>query len=165
MPIPAAKLAELIETQAAVLRIWVRSRSDASDDVVQEAFCRLAIEEPPPFNPTAWLFRVCKNLSERQRVSGIRRRAREANSAVPEAQSSAVDPLELAEILEAVEQLEAQLREVLVARIWGKLSWEDIGQLCDVSPATAFRRYQSALALLRAKFHTNIPLREVNHDA
>jgi RNA polymerase sigma-70 factor (ECF subfamily) len=159
MPLPAQQLAELIETQAAALRLWIRSRTSCGDDVVQEAFCRLAVEEPPPANAVAWLYRVCRNLAERDRLSNHRRRVREARTAPTEAQSGAVDPLELAETLAAVEQLEEPLREILVARIWGKLSWEEIGQLSDVAPATAFRRYQAALAALRIKLDANVQAR------
>lgn len=69
MPLDAAELAKLIENQAACLQLWVRSRCAASEDVVQEAFCRLAVQEPPPDNPVAWLYRVCRNLADKQRLS------------------------------------------------------------------------------------------------
>ena len=60
-------------------------------------------------------------------------------------------PIELAETLAAVESLEAELREVVVARVWGQLSLEEIGKLCGISTATAFRRYEAALQELRSK--------------
>jgi len=152
MPIDARRLAELIESQAATLRLWIGSRCAAVDDVVQEAFCRLATEEPPPDNPVAWLYRVCRNLAEKQRLSDQRRRQREQARAPHEAASrDQADPLELAETLAALEQLDDELREVLVARIWGQLSLEEVGKLCGLSTATAFRRYQAALETLRSK--------------
>lgn len=152
MPLAPRQLAELIETQAASLRLWIRSRCSACDDVVQEAFCRLAREEPPPAEPVAWLYRVCRNLAEKQRLSDQRRRIREQARARFEAvPNPAADPLELAETIAAVEQLEEELREVLVARIWGQLPLEEVGRLCGVSTATAHRRYQAALEKLRAK--------------
>ena len=43
MPLNAAQLAKLIESQAVCLRLWVRSRCASGEDVVQEAFCRLAV--------------------------------------------------------------------------------------------------------------------------
>jgi RNA polymerase sigma-70 factor (ECF subfamily) len=61
------------------------------------------------------------------------------------------DPLELDETLAAVNQLDEELREVLVARIWGQLSFEEIAGLCHISAATAWRRYQAALQTLRAR--------------
>jgi RNA polymerase sigma factor (sigma-70 family) len=155
MPIDATRLAELIDSQAASLRLWIRSRCNACDDVVQEAFCRLAAQEPPPDNPVAWLYQVCRNLAEKQRRSDHRRRQRESARAPREASASTpVDPLELAEVLAAVEQLDADLREILIARIWGGLSLDDVARLCGISTATAFRRYHAALELLRAQLES-----------
>jgi DNA-directed RNA polymerase specialized sigma24 family protein len=50
-----------------------------------------------------------------------------------------------------VEGLEQELREVLVARLWGRLSLEEVGKLCGISTATAFRRYEASLQAVRAK--------------
>ena len=152
MPLDALQLAHLIDTQTASLALWVRSRCASGEDVVQEAFCRLAAEEPPPENPVAWLYRVCRNLAEKQRLSDERRRTREqARARLEVAPSDGADPLEIAETLAAVEELDDELREVLVARVWGQLSLEEVGNLCGVSTATALRRYEAALQALRAK--------------
>src|SRR5205823_2242438 len=136
----------LIETQAASLRLWVRSRCQSPEDVVQEAFCRLASHEPPPVNPVAWLYAVTRNLADKQRRSDQRRRQREEDRTASEASDDAPpDPLEIAEVAAAVEELPDELREVLVARIWGALSLEEVGRLCGISTATACRRYHAAL--------------------
>jgi RNA polymerase sigma-70 factor (ECF subfamily) len=119
---------------------------------VQEAFCRLAAAEPAPENPVAWLYRVCRNVAEKQRRTDQRRVQRErAWSELHNVGTSDVDPLEIAETLAAVESLDDELREALVARVWGQLSLEEVAQLCGVSTATAFRRYHAALQALRAK--------------
>jgi RNA polymerase sigma-70 factor (ECF subfamily) len=152
MPLDAADLAKLIETQAASLRLWVRSRCAACDDVVQEAFCRLAAAEPPPENPVAWLYRVCRNLAENERRSDKRRAERERSWAQRQNWASRdADPVEMQETLAAVEALNDELREVLVARVWGQLSLEEVAHFCGISTATAFRRYHAALETLRAK--------------
>jgi RNA polymerase sigma factor (sigma-70 family) len=156
MPLAAAELAGLIRAHAATLRLWVRGRCNAPDDVVQEAFCRLAVENPPPDNAVAWLYRVCRNLAENERRSAQRRRKREEITARSESSSGGSDPLELAETLAAVEQLEPELRDVLVARIWGQLSLEQIAQLCGISTSTAFRRYEAALRQLRTMLHAAV---------
>jgi len=150
MPLDANQLAQLISNQAACLRLWIRSRCTSSEDVVQEAFCRLAVQDPVPDNPVAWLFRVCRNLADKQRLADRRRQHRERDRASSRLQSqSSVDPLELQETLAAVERLQDELREVLIARIWGQLSLEEIGRLGGVSTATAYRRYETALQQLR----------------
>lgn len=152
MPLHPTQLAELIESQAGSLQLWIRSRTAAYEDVVQEAFCRLAVQEPPPDNPVAWLYQVCRNLAETQRVTDLRRRQREEARAPSEvSKCNPADRLELAETIAAVESLDDELREVFVARIWGQLSLDEIGQLCGISTTTAHRRYQAALKTLKSK--------------
>jgi DNA-directed RNA polymerase specialized sigma24 family protein len=53
--------------------------------------------------------------------------------------------------LDAVEQLEEPLRQVLLARIWGGMTLEEVAELCGISTATAFRRYRAALEELRTQ--------------
>lgn len=150
MPLAAEQLAGLIDSHAAILQVWTRSRTPHWEDVVQEAFCRLATLEPPPDQPKAWLFTVCKNLAEKSNRSEVRRSKRDAARAFPEAfVANPAESLEQSETMAAVEALEASFKEILVARIWGGLSWEEIGQLVGTSPATAFRRYETALKHLR----------------
>jgi RNA polymerase sigma-70 factor (ECF subfamily) len=151
MPLDAVELTELIESQAVCLQLWVRSRCAAWEDVVQEAFCRLAVQEPPPDKPVSWLYRVCRNLAEKQRLSDHRRRQRERTHAKSEVTSNdGPDSQDVEDILAAVEMLSTDRREVLVARIWGQLSLEEIGALCGISASTAFRRYEAALKELRS---------------
>lgn len=155
MPIEVEYLAQLIADHAGPLRIWVRSRCPSGDDVVQDAFCRLAIEDPPPSAPVAWLYTVCRNLAEKQRLSEIRRRQRERDCASRESSPGAPhESTQMAETLAAVEALEEGLREVLVARVWGRLTLEEVGKLCGISVATAHRRYEAAIQSLRAALAT-----------
>src|SRR5687767_10492219 len=155
MPLDAAQLANLIESQAGPLRLWVRARGGSCEDVVQEAFCRLAVQDSIPENPVAWLYRVCRNLAESERLSEDRRRKREQVRAQSVfAASGPSDPLELEEVLCAVEELDSDLREVVLARVWGQLSLEEVAKLCGISTSTAFRRYETALKTLRSKLET-----------
>ncbi len=154
MPLDARQLAELIENHAGSLRLWIRSRCASAEDAVQEAFCKLAQQEPPPDNPVGWLYRVCRNVAEKQRVSERRRRSREQTWAQLKSQSARPDDSsDLTETLAAVEELEEELREVLVARLWGRLSLEEVANLCGVSTTTAFRRYEAALQFIRSKLN------------
>jgi RNA polymerase sigma-70 factor (ECF subfamily) len=152
MPLHAAQLAELIQSQAASLRWWVRSRCANPEDCVQEAFCQLAVQEPPPANPVAWLYGVARNVALKQRRSDQRRQAREQTYAAQIGErSGSSDAMDMKETLQAMDCLDDDLREALVAKIWGHLSFEEIGQASGVSAATAFRRYQQALQHLRQR--------------
>jgi RNA polymerase sigma-70 factor (ECF subfamily) len=48
-------------------------------------------------------------------------------------------------------ELPLQLREVIVARLWGGLTFEDIARLAGCSLPTAHRRYQTGLTQLRER--------------
>jgi RNA polymerase sigma-70 factor (ECF subfamily) len=156
MPLDAAQLAPLIEGHAATLRLWIRSRCPSPEDVVQEAFCRLAVQDPPPDNPVAWLYSVSRNLAENQRRNDKRRQVREQTYAQrQETPQEPADRVELLETLAAVEALPPELHDILVARVWGQLTLEEIAKLCGLSTATTFRRYQTALQTLREKLASN----------
>src|SRR5690242_5475830 len=101
MPLDAEQLGALIANQAASLRLWVRSRCVSGEDVVQEAFCRLASQDPPPENPVAWLYRVCRNLADKQRTADRRRRQREQ----VRAQLTSSNPSDVTDSLELQEAL------------------------------------------------------------
>ena len=110
MPFSAEQIAALVERHAVPLQIWLGRKCLVAEDVVQEAFCRLAVLEPPPERVAAWLYRVVRNLAENQRVMGRRRLSRERRAATPEAVD--VDPskrLVADEVVKAVLQLEDPL--------------------------------------------------------
>jgi len=46
-------------------------------------------------------------------------------------------------------QLEPNERELVVMRIWGNLTYEEIGTALGISTATAYRQYERALTKLR----------------
>jgi RNA polymerase sigma factor (sigma-70 family) len=149
MPLSAELIAALIERHAVPLQIWIGRRCQGPEDVVQEAFCRLTVAEPPPDRIVAWLYHVARNIAENQRLTGRRRRSREKRVAAAEAVRD--DPLERLiadEVMTLVLQLNDSLREVVTARIWGQLTFEEIGSLCGISTATASRRYRDALEQL-----------------
>jgi len=55
------------------------------------------------------------------------------------------------EVAAAVDSLCDEEREVVVARLWGELSFREIGEVTGTSERTAHRRYRSALVRLREK--------------
>lgn len=152
MPLGSAELADLIDRYAGALRLWAGRICPNPEDAIQEAFCRLVTLEPAPDRPPAWLFRAVRNAALAQQRSQRRRRQRERSVAIPEHHEP--DPaigMIADETLQAVAQIEESLREVLVARIWGELTFDEIADMCNVSPVTAFRRYREALEAVRSK--------------
>lgn len=156
MPISPDNLITLINCHWGPLLAMVGRDRPWAEDVVQLAFVRLAAEEPPPDNPVAWLYRVTRREAINQWKQAQRRRHRQV--AVAQAEVTPDDAgrqAESQELLEQLQQLEDDARQVLVARIWGQLSWEEIMRLTGKSRTTVWRLYRAALVQLR--FHYDVP--------
>src|SRR6266496_3240748 len=54
-------LGQLLDRHAAALTLLARQWCGAAEDVVQEAFVRLARQKDRPSDPVAWLYRVVRN--------------------------------------------------------------------------------------------------------
>ena len=68
------RLGMLIERLAAPLELYARQWCDEAEDVVQEAFVKLAAQSAPPHNPAAWLFRTVRNGAINAGIASHRRR-------------------------------------------------------------------------------------------
>jgi RNA polymerase sigma-70 factor (ECF subfamily) len=147
MPIDSKNLEELLTRYWSVLVEWIGGARDGAEDVVQAAFIKLAAEEPPPTNCVAWLFTVTKHLAINERVSQAKRHSRERRVGTQRAESNHSGPnYELQDLLDTLENRE---RDIIVARIWGELTFDQIGLACGESKATVWRTYQSGLSKLR----------------
>ena len=65
--------------------------------------------------------------------------------------------LDVAAVTEALSSLPEEEREVVVARIWGGLSFEQIADAVESSAATCYRRYSAGLDDLRKKLGVDTP--------
>ena len=148
-------LIELLERHFTPLVLWARSWCAAPEDAVQEAFLCLLHERRWPTNPRAWLFQVVRNVARQAGRAAARRVRRESQVAQREsawfidAQDQQLDAQEATTRLATLPEPQ---REVVIARLWGGLSFEEIGQIVGCPTSTAHHRYQSALAALRASW-------------
>lgn len=136
-------------------RQWTRSAADA-EDVVQEAFVRFwRHQRTLPGEPIALLITSVRRAALDLARRDDRRTGREGRSAgLPE---DAVvwfeSPLEgderRAAVEDAIRRLPDDQRDVLVLKIWGELTFEQIGRELEISPHTAASRYRYALGALR----------------
>ena len=151
---PSRQLVTLVDRHAARLVLYARQICSDPEDVVQDAFLEFIEQPSPPQNVTAWLFRVVRiRALDRVRTAARRKRKhKELSSTQPAWLLSTVDSQPDAEtVTESLRQLESELREIVTARIWGELSFEEIGELIGISSSTAHRRYVEGLQLLREK--------------
>lgn len=147
-------LEQLICEHGAALELYAAQWTTAPDDCVQEAFVKLAAQRPVPDQPVAWLYRVVRNRAISLRRSHERRRRRESQVAAERGTwftASRWSVEDLQEVTAALQAIDIQLREVIIARVWGGLSFEQLAHVTGVSTSTAHRLYQAGLAKLRER--------------
>jgi RNA polymerase sigma-70 factor (ECF subfamily) len=156
-------LGRLLDRHAAALELYARQWCDSAEDVVQEAYVKLSAQRRLPDNPAAWLFRVVRHGAINAAVAARRRQRHEAAAVAgaspwfdndPAAARSAVDP-ETAEA--ALRTLPIEQREVIVAHLWGGLTFEQVAALSGRSTSAAHRLYQSGLSTLRERLGVSCP--------
>ncbi len=141
-----------------VLVLFARQRCHCAEDVVQEAMLKWFQQDPRPENPRAWLFRVVRRLSANAQRAD---RRRERHESVASGRNNAwfmPTPdvaLDVQAVTDSLGQQTLEDREIIVARLWGGLSFDEIATLTETSPSTASRRYQSAIASLRRDLNVN----------
>jgi RNA polymerase sigma-70 factor (ECF subfamily) len=153
-----AAFARLVEAHSGRLVLYARQWAATPEDAVQEAFLRLARLRPAPDDPVAWLYRATRNAAIDIGKGERRRGLREAASArrdwfvQPE-----VDGLDAEAAVAALGRLSPEQREVLVSRIWGDLSFEQIAAVMGGSASTAHRRYEAGIEALRRLLGESCP--------
>ena len=146
-------LSRLLVEHGGALAVFAAQWTENADDCVQEALIELARQTALPPNPAAWLFRVVRNRAISQwRTDRRRERHEQFASRLKQQEGGGHDEsFSAAELAAAVASLPAEQREVVVARTWGGLNYEQIADLADCSISTAHRRYEAGLAALRKR--------------
>ncbi len=156
----AETLIRLLDEHTAALVLYARQWCDAPEDVVHDAFLLLMRESTAPANPVGWLYQVVRNKGLNAARSSRRRARHEAAAACrgePWLVSVEGDRLDAFEAAQALEDLSDEQREVIVARLWGGLSFEEIAKIGGTAASTAHRRYQQGIAALREKLEGICP--------
>lgn len=159
---------ELLQSYRDTFRFVYRmlGHRQEAEDVVQEAFLRLAREEDARLCGLAarrWVFVVARNLS----IGRLRHRARHPEAPLPEsALSPTRTPSEVGEaneiaqhIREAILSLPLDLREAVILREYERLSYEEIALLQGCAVGTVKSRLARAREALRGLLR---PLVEAN---
>jgi RNA polymerase sigma-70 factor (ECF subfamily) len=147
-------LGRLFDAHAPALRLYARQWCDGTDadDAVQDAFMNLARQAVLPEQVGAWLHKVVRNAALSAARSRGRRQRREATASTCEAWFSAVDDqLDARSATRHLAELAPESREVIVARLWGGLTFDQIARLQGCSITTAHRRYHDGLSRLHER--------------
>jgi RNA polymerase sigma-70 factor (ECF subfamily) len=149
MPIDSCKLGALLDSQWPILVTWIGGERTEAEDIVQQAFIKLAQEDPVPDNCRAWLFTVTKRLAINQQISRHKRQVREKSLACIQPNYQAAHATTEFEVLDLLNQLDSQERQVVIAKIWGGLTLAEIGSAIGASTASVWRIYRTGVAQLK----------------
>lgn len=126
-------------------------RRDAAEDIVQEVFVRFLESESPlaKGSPVGYLYGVARNLAmESLRQAALHRR-HQPDVARARASKGFDDERALMDAaLAELEHLPVDQREVVVLKVLGGLTFDEIGELLQAPAATAASRYRYALEKL-----------------
>jgi RNA polymerase sigma-70 factor (ECF subfamily) len=155
------QLGELVDQHAAALVLYARQWCDCPEDVVQTAFLKLVRARVPPDNLLPWLYRVVRNGAIDASRASRRRHKYETAAAgrAPPWFAPPDDPtgLDARAAAAALLKLPAETREIIVAHLWGGLTFEQIAAAVGSSAATCYRRYAAGLDVLRSQLGAVCP--------
>ena len=125
------------------------SHSEA-EDVLQETFVALLHRGQPPTQPEHYCVRSFRNRALNCHRNLWRRVARELESRRWFERSPDETPYERT-AMRCLAELPVEQREVIVLKIWHEYTFEEIGELLELSPNTVAGRYRYGLQKIRAR--------------
>ena len=133
-------------------RNWLNK--DTAQDVVQAAFVKLMSQIKVPRDVKAWLFRIVRNepiTCLRRQERQLRHGSRFLREREPWFESQPEDLIDAQSARELLTTLPAELREVVVLRVWGQCSFTQISTVIGCSVSTVHGRYKTALASMKER--------------
>jgi RNA polymerase sigma-70 factor, ECF subfamily len=142
----------LYEERAAQILLYGRSLGlshSEAEDVLQETFVALMQLASVPEKPLHYCLRSFRNRALNYRRGFLRRVARELESTRWFERDPDESPEERA-AMKCLERLPKDQREVILLKIWHEYTFEEIGELLDISPNTAAGRYRYGLQKMKS---------------
>jgi RNA polymerase sigma-70 factor (ECF subfamily) len=121
-----------------------------AEDVLQETFLALLQKPQSPALPERYCLRSFRNRAINYRRSLWRRLTRELEARRWFEEGSAESPAELA-AMRCLAGLPVEQREVIVLKIWHRFTFEEIGEVLEISPNTAAGRYRYGLQKIKLR--------------
>jgi len=159
-PLSPEELCSLIDDHFSILLLYARQwDADGADDLVQDAFLQLVRRsrwEGRPPQPLAWLFQVVRNgaidLGRKKKTAKNHEEAIAAEKKPIRFETPENAIIRADEIQVLLAALPQEQREIVVERIWGGLSFDEIATLHKTSRTTVFRTYTDAIAKMKKKY-------------
>ncbi len=142
----------IFEDYGAALVLYARQWCRHPEDALQEAMLELMRQPTPPEDEIAWLFQAVRFRAINLNRSETRRSKHQQHAAETHQAWFIPNPsarLEVQDLKSALNDLPVLEREIVIARVWGGLSFEQIAMLVGRSISAVHRRYGSALNCLQ----------------
>jgi RNA polymerase sigma-70 factor, ECF subfamily len=121
-----------------------------AEDVLQETFLVMMEKPLPPVQPEHYCVRSYRNQALNYRRSLWRRLTRELESRRWFEKSTGETAAEQA-AMRCLAELPVEQREVIVLKFWHQYTFEEIGELLEVSPNTVAGRYRYGLQKIKSR--------------
>ena len=161
----AQLLSRLFAEHGSALELFARQYCDCPEDVVQHAFLKLANARTAPADAVPYLYRMVRNRAISVARSEARRQSRERRVAAREEpwfEDTHLEDLDARAAGEALRTLPQDQREIIVAHIYGGLTFEEMGRVMGCSSSTAHRHYEDALNSLRERLKSPCTEKKTN---
>ena len=143
---------QLYEVKASELILYGRALGlghGEAEDVLQETFVALLKLEREPDNPLHYCIRGFRNRALNYKRGLLRRLTRELESRTWFERNEHETPQERA-AMRCLQKLPPEQREVIVLKIWHEHTFEEIGEMLEISPNTIAGRYRYGMEKLRS---------------
>ena len=141
----------LYEAKASELILYGRALGlghSEAEDVLQETFMALLKMDHEPDNPIHYAVRGFRNKALNYKRGFLRRITRELESKRWFERDAEESPQERA-AMQCLHNLPPDQREVIVLKIWHEHTFEEIGELLQLSPNTVAGRYRYGMEKMR----------------
>ena len=139
---------DLIRRYGASLVLYARQWCHLPDDAVQDAFLDFTKLRQLPEDPAAWIFvavrRKAQNIARHEHRLA-RREKRMAQSRSTRFLEEVAPEFNSEELATALQCLPDRERQIVVARVWGELTFDQISSVVNLSSSSVHRYYRQAL--------------------
>lgn len=140
----------------------ITSRRETAEDAVHEAFVRLCrMTTTPDGDPVAYTFACVRNaaLDQLRKRPAAKTDFESFFATTPDAKQQqpdqhALDSERDEQLRQSMDQLSPLLREAIVLRLYGNLTFEQMAEVCDEKLSTVSSRYRRALEQLKKHVET-----------
>ena len=150
----------IFEDYGPALVLYARQWCRHPEDALQEAMLELMRQQNPPEDVVAWLFQAVRFRAMNLNRSETRRVKHQQQAAETQQAWFTPNPaarLEAQDLKLALTELPVLEREIVIARVWGGLSFEQIADLVGRSASSVHRRYGAALKCLQQSLEGGEP--------